>query len=234
MSKYVLIFFIFNSLNFICQFNSDSIFSKQMDDYRIFFKKLKKNFVDEIDVNHVLINAKKQTIQSLDPHSRYYTNEESQSRNKAWKGISYAGIGAYLMKTNKGVIISSIREGYGADLSGLKPGDLIQEVQDENCLEYSLPEVVKLLKGKENSFVKILVKREDLDHTFKVKRKNIINQSINFADTIANDIGVIKMEVERNNGPEDDFLKKVRKLATQNEIVLIFDECTSGFRETFC
>lgn len=47
------------------------------------------------------------------------------------------------------------------------------------------------------------------------------------------DVGVIKMEVERNFGPEDNFLQKVRKLATEKNIVLIFDECTSGFRETF-
>ena len=47
------------------------------------------------------------------------------------------------------------------------------------------------------------------------------------------DIGVIKMEVVRNMGPEDNFLHKVRKLATDHGIVLIFDECTSGFRETF-
>lgn len=47
------------------------------------------------------------------------------------------------------------------------------------------------------------------------------------------DIGVIKMEVVRNHGPEDDFLHKVRQLATDRGIVLIFDECTSGFRETF-
>lgn len=47
------------------------------------------------------------------------------------------------------------------------------------------------------------------------------------------DIGVIKMEVVRNKGPEDNFLHKVRKLATDRGIVLIFDECTSGFRETF-
>jgi glutamate-1-semialdehyde 2,1-aminomutase len=46
------------------------------------------------------------------------------------------------------------------------------------------------------------------------------------------DIGVIKMEVVRNFGPEDNFLQKVRKLASDNGIVLIFDECTSGFRET--
>lgn len=49
----------------------------------------------------------------------------------------------------------------------------------------------------------------------------------------ANDIGVIKMEVMRNMGPEDNFLQKVRKLATERNIVLVFDECTSGFRETF-
>ena len=47
------------------------------------------------------------------------------------------------------------------------------------------------------------------------------------------DIGVIKMEVVRNSGPEVNFLHKVRKLATDRNIVLIFDECTSGFRETF-
>jgi glutamate-1-semialdehyde 2,1-aminomutase len=47
------------------------------------------------------------------------------------------------------------------------------------------------------------------------------------------DIGVIKMEVVRNHEPEDNFLHKVRKLATERGIVLIFDECTSGFRETF-
>ena len=47
------------------------------------------------------------------------------------------------------------------------------------------------------------------------------------------DIGVIKMEVQRNEEPKDGFLEKVRNLATEKGIVLIFDECTSGFRETF-
>jgi glutamate-1-semialdehyde 2,1-aminomutase len=47
------------------------------------------------------------------------------------------------------------------------------------------------------------------------------------------DIGVIKMEVSRNRGPEDNFLHKVRQLATERNIVLVFDECTSGFRQTF-
>jgi glutamate-1-semialdehyde aminotransferase/spore coat polysaccharide biosynthesis protein SpsF (cytidylyltransferase family) len=46
-------------------------------------------------------------------------------------------------------------------------------------------------------------------------------------------VAAIKMEVSRNEGPKDNYLQKVRDLATENNIILIFDECTSGFRETF-
>jgi glutamate-1-semialdehyde 2,1-aminomutase len=49
----------------------------------------------------------------------------------------------------------------------------------------------------------------------------------------AHDIGAIKMEVRRSEEPEDGFLQKVRKLASERKIILIFDECTSGFRQTF-
>ena len=47
------------------------------------------------------------------------------------------------------------------------------------------------------------------------------------------DIGVIKMEVARSVGPAPGFLEGVRRLADRNGIVLIFDECTSGFRQSF-
>jgi glutamate-1-semialdehyde 2,1-aminomutase len=47
------------------------------------------------------------------------------------------------------------------------------------------------------------------------------------------EVGVIVMEVSRNEGPKDGFLEYVRQVATANNIVLVFDECTSGFRQTF-
>ncbi len=46
-------------------------------------------------------------------------------------------------------------------------------------------------------------------------------------------ISAIMMEVSRNYYPNNNFLKKIRKLATKKKIVLIFDECTSGFRQTY-
>ena len=41
------------------------------------------------------------------------------------------------------------------------------------------------------------------------------------------------MEVVRNILPKNNFLKKVREIATKNNIVLIFDECTTGFRGAY-
>jgi len=60
---------------------------------------------------------------------------------------------------------------------------------------------------------------------------NDLDEIINIVRS--NEIGVIKMEVSRNEGPKDNFLQKVRQIANENSIVLIFDECTSGFRESY-
>ena len=44
-------------------------------------------------------------------------------------------------------------------------------------------------------------------------------------------IGIIKMEVMRNLEPQDNYLQKIRKICNEKKIILIFDECTSGYRE---
>ena len=60
---------------------------------------------------------------------------------------------------------------------------------------------------------------------------NRLDELVDILDT--HDIGVIKMEVSRNYEPEGEFLRKVRELASERGIILIFDECTSGFRQAF-
>ncbi|MCB4421666.1 aminotransferase class III-fold pyridoxal phosphate-dependent enzyme [Synechococcus sp. HB1133] len=47
------------------------------------------------------------------------------------------------------------------------------------------------------------------------------------------DLAAIKLEVQRTDPPNPDFLFLLRELCDANGIVLIFDECTSGFRESF-
>ena len=72
--------------------------------------------------------------------------------------------------------------------------------------------VPKKLKG-----LTIPFKYNDLDSFFSVIKNN--------------DIGIIKMEVSRSTKPSEGYLETIRKVATKKGIILIFDECTSGFRE---
>jgi len=72
---------------------------------------------------------------------------------------------------------------------------------------------------------------QDLKGTTLPFRYNHFEELLDIVNN--HDIGTIKMEVQRNEPPKDNFLEKVRNLATKKGIVLIFDECTSGFRETF-
>ena len=66
--------------------------------------------------------------------------------------------------------------------------------------------------------------------TFSFEYNNIKQ----FKELIKNhDIGIVKMEVSRNLRPKEQFLQKIRKITESKGIVLIFDECTSGFRESF-
>ena len=53
------------------------------------------------------------------------------------------------------------------------------------------------------------------------------------ASAASHELAAVKMEVQRTIPPNPGFLEGVRDLCTRRGIVLIFDECTSGFRETF-
>ena len=71
----------------------------------------------------------------------------------------------------------------------------------------------------------------DLEGTTFTFEYNNYEQLLNLVENKG--IGIIKMEVIRNFEPEDKFLEKVRDLATKKGIILIFDECTTGFRSVF-
>lgn len=69
---------------------------------------------------------------------------------------------------------------------------------------------------------------KSLKNTAYPFKYNSINQLKDLL--IKKKIRIIFMEVVRNEMPKNNFLKEVRKIADKTNSVLIFDECTSGFR----
>ena len=85
---------------------------------------------------------------------------------------------------------------------------------------------------------KHLLKNIPVNGVPKELKKNIYTFDFNDFDRIRylvlkKKVKIIKMEVQRNIEPSNNFLTKIRKLSNKHKVVLIFDECTSGFRETY-
>ena len=62
-------------------------------------------------------------------------------------------------------------------------------------------------------------------HTFSNNNFNELKKICN-----KHNIGTVKLEIARDNLPNINFLKKVKQFCSKRKIILIFDECTSGFR----
>ncbi len=69
---------------------------------------------------------------------------------------------------------------------------------------------------------------KNLTYSFEYNNLNQIEKILK-----NNKLAAIVMEVARDNLPQNHFLMKIKNLAKKNGAILIFDECTSGFRETF-
>ena len=92
--------------------------------------------------------------------------------------------------------------------------------------------------SNKNNLNKHLMKNLNVYGVPKKLKNTVFNFEYNNFKQLENivntkNIGVIKMEVERNQPPKNNFLTKVRKLANKKNIILIFDECTTGFRRNF-
>ena len=191
-------------------------------DYNVFFKKMDQNFVDEINAEEFIVRVKKATVKQLDPHSHFYTKEESISRNNAWKGISYAGIGASVKESTNGAIIEYCKKGYGASEQGLLPGDIIIQIDTTYCKGLSFKQVISLLRGRDHSTVQVAIKRGEQKITRTIERKYIISKSISFADTISKGIGLIKVD-QFLRGSGEEFRRQVKKVVEKGADKLIID-----------
>ena len=93
------------------------------------------------------------------------------------------------------------------------------------------------LANKKNLDDQLLPGLKSLGVPKKLKNTNIpfnfndINEFNKLIKKYKNKIGCIIMEPQRNIEPKKNFLKHIRKTANKHNIVLIFDEITSGFHE---
>lgn len=142
-------------------------------------------YLDEVGNNELQTGIYKGMMDALgDPYSVYYSAEELETFLQQTEG-TYYGIGVYISQdAETGLpLITGVIPGTPAESAGLRPNDLIYEVDGESIYGKSLDEAVSLIKGPEGTGVTLTVIRERSDDflEFTLNRERVETPTVTLA-----------------------------------------------------
>jgi carboxyl-terminal processing protease len=151
-------------------------------------------------------------LQTLDPHSNFFDPRDYKVLLEEQRG-RYSGVGMQVGPRNDKTVVMAPFPGSPAYRAGLRPGDIIQFVNDRSTEGLNTTEVADMLKGPSNTTVKIAVKREGSPDylSFTIVREDISRKTVSDGFMLKPGIGYLKiLSFGDNTGRElDDNLKRL-------------------------
>ena len=217
--KKFLIFLIF----FFVYFNS-SVYSKndlyeKIDLFGEVLENIKKDYVDDVDQAEMIDSAINGVLQSLDPYSAYMSPELFKEMQTDTKG-EFGGLGIEIgMEAGVVKVISPIDDTPASE-AGIKAGDYIVKIGNEQVQGKSLLEAVKLMRGPVGTSIDLTVRRKNVKKPleFKIVRKIIEVKSVS-SKIIGSDenLGYIRLK-SFNENSDKQFLSSVKKFEKNTKI----------------
>ena len=144
--------------------------AKNLDVFSTIYKQLDLMYVDTLDANEVIGNGIKAMLRSLDPYTEYYPQEKMEDLTQMRTG-TYAGVGAMIRKNFQlgRVMVSEPYEGMPAAEAGLRRGDVILAIDDEDMTNKEVSHVSSKLRGDAGTSFIITVERPGVKKPLKLK-----------------------------------------------------------------
>ena len=217
--KKILIF-----ITLFSYFLTNSLFAKndlyeKIDLFGEVLENIKKEYVDDVDQSEVMDSAINGVLQSLDPYSAYMSPELFKEMQTDTRG-EFGGLGIEIgMEAGVVKVISPIDDTPAAK-AGIKAGDYIVKIGEEQVQGKSLMEAVKLMRGPVGTTIDLTVRRKNFKKPleFKITRRIIEVQSVN-SEIISKEknIGYLRLK-SFNENSDNQFLKILKKFQNNNKI----------------
>jgi carboxyl-terminal processing protease len=195
------------------------------DSFYIFldvWEKIIDDYVEkgQIDKNMLIYGAISGMVEELDdPYSAFFVPTEAQDFIGSLDG-TLDGIGIYLSLENEQVTVITPIKGSPADKAGVKPNDVITEIDDEPVSGLSIVEVVDMIRGEIGTSVKLTIERDSGTITKTIERAHI---DIPYVESEMRDgVGVIYYYQFSANS-HDQFLSEIEKIKNENPKGLVLD-----------
>ena len=163
--------------------------AKQIEIFTTLFKELNMNYVDETNPAELMDSAIKNMLEELDPYTKFL-NEQDVEAYKINNAGEYSGIGALVRSYNDKLLIVEPYKGYPADLAGLKAGDEIVKIGDQDISDFE-DDATELLKGANKTTVSVTYKRQGKLQETTITRMGIEIDAVPFYSMVDDKTGYI-------------------------------------------
>ncbi|HTW54783.1 MAG TPA: S41 family peptidase [Stellaceae bacterium] len=151
---------------------------KELNLFGDVFEKVRSNYVDDVTDDTLIEGAINGMLTSLDPHSNYLNAKNFNDMKVQTRG-EFGGLGIEVSMENGLIKVVSPIDDTPAARAGLKPGDLIIQLDGAPVQGMTLPEAVEKMRGPINSDITLRIRRAGKDpFDVKLTRATIKIQSV--------------------------------------------------------
>ena len=218
----ILIAILLNSFNTAYSQNMDKLYQK-IDLFSEVLEKIQDEYIDEVDQAEIMDSAINGILQSLDPYSAYMNPQIFEEMQTETSG-KFGGLGIEVSMESGVVKVISPIDDTPASRAGIKSGDYIVKINDEQVQGKTLMEAVHMMRGSVGSSIELTVRRKGLKKAkiFKIIREIIEIRSV-VSKLIDNEIGYLRLRAFNENS-SDQLKNEISKLEKNKELVgYIFD-----------
>lgn len=173
------------------------------------YQQLLANYDGKLDTQKLIYGASRGMVAAAgDAHTVYMDPDEAKEFQKSLSGAIGGGIGAEIgVKDNRPAIIKSL-DGSPSQKAGIKAGDYIMKVNDEDVSEWTTDKIVAKIRGDIGTSVKLTLVSGTTPREVSVVRQNITAPAVE--SSVEGEVGILT--VSRFN---DDTVQSARKAAQE-------------------
>lgn len=154
---------------------------------------LKQSYDGQLNKDELLDGLKQGLAKATgNPYTEYLNKESAKEFDDDLSG-TFSGIGAELSKDKDSIVVIAPIAGYPAEKAGLKPKDIIAEIDDESAYDQTVSEAVKKIRGPAGTKVKLKIIREgEAPIDLEITRETISIPSVKY-EIMDGNIGYLKI-----------------------------------------
>lgn len=199
--------------------------SKNLNIFNSVFRELDICYVDTVDPEKSIEAGINYMLSQLDPYTVYYPESKNEELKMMTTG-KFAGIGS-IIRFHKGknhVVIDAPYEGMAAQKAGLKPGDVLLEIDGEDLTGMTTQQVSDRLRGEPGTSFMLKYERPGLaePQTVKVTRENVQTPAVPYYGMLKDHVGYIVLS-SFFDGCSRDVRRAFIELKEQGARALVLD-----------